>query len=221
MTKTNGISGIARKMLYDIKRRYEPVLCPTAAKFDPIFVASTLLSPPYHLLLNESQIIAAKSFILSMIRRDKPVSPEVTNSECGGSHSHTTASDNEQDEPEPPKKRFKHLSRVSTLLETEESLHNASEVPIQISQEERELDQYRKMKLNKNDLKEDPFDFWISHETSFPLLFHTACELFSTPASSAPVERVFSYSGDVTKGKRLSDYNLEREILIRKNKDYL
>ena len=45
---------------------------------------------------------------------------------------------------------------------------------------------------------------------------------FQRPTSSAPVERVVSFSGEATKGKRnrLSDF-LEREILLRKNKKYV
>ena len=40
-----------------------------------------------------------------------------------------------------------------------------------------------------------------------------AFKILTTPASSASVERVFFYDGDVTKGKRnrLSDYNLVKE----------
>lgn len=84
-----------------------------------------------------------------------------------------------------------------------------------MSQKECELEQYLKTKHNKDELREDPFDNWISHTISFPLLPQAAGEIFATPASSAPVERLFSCSGEVTKAKRnrLSDYNLEREIL--------
>ena len=42
-------------------------------------------------------------------------------------------------------------------------------------------------------------------------------------ALSAPVERVFSTAGVVTSGRRnhLQDKNLEREVLIKKNRNYL
>ena len=44
-----------------------------------------------------------------------------------------------------------------------------------------------------------------------------AQEILVVPASSAPVERVFSTAGDATTGKRnrLKDFNLEREIFLR------
>ena len=42
------------------------------------------------------------------------------------------------------------------------------------------------------------------------------------PATSAPVERVFSTAGESTAGKRnrLSDRYLEREVLIRKKQAF-
>lgn len=43
-----------------------------------------------------------------------------------------------------------------------------------------------------------------------------ASDLLAIPASSAPVEHVFSTAGQISSGKRnrLSDANLEREIII-------
>ena len=51
------------------------------------------------------------------------------------------------------------------------------------------------------------------------LLLPVASGILCTPASTAPVEHVFSASGEVTRGKRnrLSGDNLERETLLRKN----
>ena len=41
-------------------------------------------------------------------------------------------------------------------------------------------------------------------------------------ASSAPVKRIFSTGGEATTGKRnrLTNWNLEREIFVRQNKNY-
>jgi len=43
------------------------------------------------------------------------------------------------------------------------------------------------------------------------------------PASSGPIECVFSVSGYISIGQRnrLNDKNLEREVLVKKNKKYL
>ena len=50
-----------------------------------------------------------------------------------------------------------------------------------------------------------------------------AIDTLVTPASSAPIERVFSTAGNATIGKRnrLTDKNLGREVLLRKNKVYV
>ena len=58
---------------------------------------------------------------------------------------------------------------------------------------------------------------------NYPLLSVIAVDLLIVPGSSAPVERTFSTAGDTASGKRnrLMDKNLEREVLIRKNKVYL
>ena len=65
----------------------------------------------------------------------------------------------------------------------------------------------------------DSLDYWIQKDL-YPLLFLVASGI---PYSTAPVETVFSSSGEVTRGKenRLSDDNFERETLLRRNKTYL
>uniref|UniRef100_A0A1X7V393 Uncharacterized protein n=1 Tax=Amphimedon queenslandica TaxID=400682 RepID=A0A1X7V393_AMPQE len=108
MAKVQGISGIAKKMLSDINRRFDPVKNRQAPNFDPLYVASTLLNPPYRLLLNTNQVIAAKSFILSLIANGKSGSQDSSTCEPTTSVS--------QETEEPPVKWFKHLSRVDELL---------------------------------------------------------------------------------------------------------
>ena len=69
----------------------------------------------------------------------------------------------------------------------------------------------------------DPLEFWVSVEKQFPLLSMIASDILVIPASSAPIERVFSTSGESCMGKRnqLSGKNLEREVLLKKNKELL
>lgn len=69
----------------------------------------------------------------------------------------------------------------------------------------------------------DPFEYWLSQQATYPLLSSIAVDILTIPGSSAPVERVFSTAGESTMGKRnrLSDHNLEREVLLRKNKHFL
>ena len=69
----------------------------------------------------------------------------------------------------------------------------------------------------------DPIEYWLNHQTTYPLLSSVAINNLIILGSSAPVERVFSTAGDSTIGKRnrLSDHNLEREVLLKKNKHFL
>lgn len=69
----------------------------------------------------------------------------------------------------------------------------------------------------------DAVQFWIDAEKTYPLLSSIAVDILTIPAASTPIERVFSVAGESTSGKRnrLADKNLEREVLLRKNKLYL
>ena len=66
----------------------------------------------------------------------------------------------------------------------------------------------------------DPLDFWIKSEAQYPTWSKVACDV---PASSTPIERTVSIAGNacISKRNRLTDKNLEREVLIRSNKEYL
>ena len=57
----------------------------------------------------------------------------------------------------------------------------------------------------------------------YPLLSIAAQDILAIPASSAPVERVFSTAGVATSGRsgRLSGENLETKVLLQRNRLYL
>ena len=57
---------------------------------------------------------------------------------------------------------------------------------------------------------EDPLSWWRAHEAEFPDLAKAAKVLLAIPASSAPVERVFSRMTSVSSAKRGS---LSAELL--------
>ena len=69
----------------------------------------------------------------------------------------------------------------------------------------------------------DPIEYWLNQQVTCPLLSSVAIDILSIPGSSAPVERVFSTADDSTIGKqnRLSDHNLEWEVLLKRNKHFL
>ena len=69
----------------------------------------------------------------------------------------------------------------------------------------------------------DPLMFWVEQEKTYPLLASLSIDLLVIPGSSAPIERTFSTAGESSGGRRnrLSDKNLEREVLLSKNSDYI
>ena len=122
------------------------------------------------------------------------------------------------DEPsEPSRKRFRHLDWVLEQ-KWKEGLKKKSKLP----HGQAEVDHYFET-LESLGEDADPFTFWLDQASIYPLLSPVAIDVLSIPASSAPVERVFLTAGDSTTGRRnkLSDHNLEREVLLRRNRQFL
>ena len=71
-----------------------------------------------------------------------------------------------------------------------------------------------------NALDFDPLRYWSSNDAKHPLLSSLAEFLLTIPASSAPRERIFSAAVITTMGRRnsLDKHDLEREVLLKKNK---
>ena len=65
----------------------------------------------------------------------------------------------------------------------------------------------------------DCLDFWNSHAKVYPRIYKVAMRVLSVPATSAPVERVFSHGGIIMRPHRarLSDTNLSRLIFLKCN----
>ena len=123
------------------------------------------------------------------------------------------STDHEGEAGPPASKRFKHLGRVLELR-IKEGIQKASTLP----PGKVEIEHYFSSVATLSE-KEDPLTFWINNESTYPLLSQLAIDLLCIPASSAPVERTFSTAGESTCGRRnrLSDKNLEREIIMRRN----
>ena len=206
---------VARKMLKSLSARFKYILDPNDQGFDAIYMTATFLTPAYRSLLEESLVDQAVVFLLGLMKEATVPSTEPVIID------EITDNSESSNIEEPPMKRYKHLDRVAELLhrkETEEEVCSQEK-----TKEEEELDTYKKSKPDTEDVKLDPILFWVNHSVTFPLLSPVACGILCTPASSAPIERTFSVSGEATKGRRnrLMDYHLERETLLRKNKKYL
>lgn len=70
--------------------------------------------------------------------------------------------------------------------------------------------------------KADPVTFWKDQENVYPNLTLLAREIFAIPATSAPVERLFSQASIAISGRRirLSGEQLEKEIMLKTNGSY-
>nr|XP_023696970.1 zinc finger BED domain-containing protein 1-like [Paramormyrops kingsleyae] len=75
--------------------------------------------------------------------------------------------------------------------------------------------------LNQPCLAEDvdPLAYWKGNQTSFPELAQLACQYLAIPASSAPVERIFSAAGSIFRPGHcnINDKTFEDLLLIKCN----
>lgn len=66
---------------------------------------------------------------------------------------------------------------------------------------------------------ENELEFW-DNNADYPILKDVAISVLAIPATSAPVERIFSIAGNILADERsrLSDTNLENQVMVRVNK---
>jgi len=81
-----------------------------------------------------------------------------------------------------------------------------------------ELRQYKALPLSN--VKIGALDWWSSHAEEFPVLSMVARKILAIPASSAPVERLFSTAGNVITKKRmrLTPSATQAQVLLYQNK---
>ena len=112
--------------------------------------------------------------------------------------------------PPPAKKTklFRHLPSTTSVMSTSSTLSVATQVQTYLTEPCLEEDA-------------DPLRFWRNRSGDFPQLATLACRYLSVPASSAPVERIFSIAGKIFRPDRcsLSDKRFEHLMFVRTNKD--
>ena len=130
-------------------------------------------------------------------------------------------SENTSDPVLPPaKKKAKTFKYITNILASKRKDNNSQPQTVVLPIED-ELAIYLRQPVieEHNALDFDPFRYWSSNDAKQPLLSSFAEFLLTIPASSAPSERVFSAAGIATMGCRNRlDHNLEREVLLKKNK---
>ncbi len=113
----------------------------------------------------------------------------------------------ENDDNQPPKKK----KRVFLFMEQQHQLPKETSHELEIS---------KYLEEPIVDHKTDPLEYWKSKSEQFPILSAIAEATLAVPASSAPVERLFSIAGKVFRPDRcrLSDATFESLMFIRCNK---
>ena len=210
-----GVSEAAELLLTELKRRFRKYTDPGDLEHEPLFLVATALDPRYKLLLNAVQLGSAKK---ELFKRLKEAAKE-KNGTSSTSDSESLSQDISITDrcEEPPTKLFRHLDRILEAR-VKEGLRQTSSLPPGKAEVERYF-----QSVESAAEKVDPLTYWIDQEDQYPLLSAVAVDILAIPATSAPVERVFSTAGESTVGKRnrLSDKNLECEVLLRKNRHFL
>ena len=86
-----------------------------------------------------------------------------------------------------------------------------------------EIDDYVSIVHTDEDIKKGSLEFWKNSGLRFPLLQQLAKRYLSVPATSAPIERVFSTAGKILKQdrNRLLPQNFERLLFLKVNSSLL
>ena len=177
-----------------------------------MYIVSTILDPRYKPLINAVQMKSGQDELLRMLKSNGAQS----DSQSSGQSSPVTV---QEEGPSRKRQRFSYLSRVIED-KVRQGKQKASKQPLGRQELERQWSQC----LHQVTMMMIPSPFGLVRRLElYPLLSTLAMDIMCVPGSSAPVERAFSTAGEATTGKRnrLASKNLEREILIRKNKLYL
>ena len=215
MKEVSEMANVSRLLQSELKRRFRKYTDPSDPDHEPLCLMATMLDPRYRLLLNPIQMESTKRQLLVALK-EAAGNNGGSNSPSSGAVTVTPVVSQDETE-EPPVKRFHHLSKL--LQErAREGIEQVAKTP----PGKQELEHYLQNFQPLSD-QMDAVDFWVENEKTYPLLSSMAVDILTIPGSSTAVERVFSVAGESTSGKRnrLADKNLEREVLIRKNKMYL
>ena len=211
MVQVPEIALVATTLQSELKHRFRKYTDPGDECYEPLYVVATILDPRYKPLINAVQMKAGKDELLRMLKANNGQSDSQSSTQS------SPARLQEEEGPVKKRQRFSYLSKV-----IEDKLRQGKEKAAKQPPGEQELERYMESMPSLGD-DDDPLAFWVEQKDFYPLLSALAVDIMSIPGSSAPVERIFSTAGEATTGKRnrLSHNNLEREILIRKNKKYM
>lgn len=112
------------------------------------------------------------------------------------------------DDPEPSPPKIPRL--FAGYKKSKKTIDNGSSVRAEL---------IRYMQLSADGEDEGCLDFWQRHQKALPRLYLVAVRVLAVPATSAPVERVFSHGGIIMRPHRarLSAKTLSELMLLKCN----
>lgn len=99
-------------------------------------------------------------------------------------------------------------------------LHQRNSRNTSVRSSEDEYQRYIEIQENLSGGKIDAFEFWSKHASQLPRLSSYARKVLVTPATSAPVERIFSHGGILMRAHRASmtDSTLSSVLFLKCNR---
>lgn len=229
MVDVEKVSEVAQIMLGELDRRFAYIMDSTDAKFNPVYMAAALLDPRYCKLLEIlGTTTSIKNYCLTLIKKQSDSSSDENNEividDPDGDLSMELVSDSGGLGQEPRSKRRRgsgSFSYVRVVLKKQSREQQVAAKQSYPNLAQLQLENYLQ-DVGYHNESTDPIGFWLLQQSLYTVIAPFAIDLLSVPASAAPIERVFSTAGESTMGKRnrLSHVNLEREVLLRKNKMY-
>ena len=112
---------------------------------------------------------------------------------------------------------------LSTETETDKLFAEYREKPTASIKVMNELSEYENLELTADEIKMDPFAFWMSKRSKYPKLSRVAFWILACPATSSSSERVFSKLGNMVTSLRnlLEPKTVKRLSFNSSNKDLL
>lgn len=178
----------------EIQARFAYIYDSAVSSFDPTYAAACMLDPTVALSLDDGQLNAAKTLIISMSNDDQ--SNVISN------------------EPVPPAEP----SRLSSAVLERIEKRRLSAATGAFNTVQTEITAYWNA-LATGSPVQNSIEFWSQEKAHYRKLYEIAMDILGVPATSAPLESYFSQASAVLDGRRyrLSEKSLEAELFLRIN----
>uniref|UniRef100_H3BA99 HAT C-terminal dimerisation domain-containing protein n=2 Tax=Latimeria chalumnae TaxID=7897 RepID=H3BA99_LATCH len=197
-----GFGAIGRNVKLELERRFSSILSPTDLCYQPLFAVATFLDPSLRNCLSlVGQFKSARADVkcLAQVYYTEQ-DPDDHDNDHNAHEVELSAADDSGG-------RFHRLkAKIGTVARA--SSHSTLMII------ENELERYL-MEESKMEILE----YWQIHKQNFPALFNVACDILSIPATSTPIERVFSHAGIASTGCRnwIGPHSLSNEMIMKLN----